>query len=202
MTTFLGPVLVSAALAGDLRRCEQAMARDTIGAWADYAERFPQGRCVELAYRRMEELRLDAKACHTARVDNTLEAWSSYARRYPTGSCGVEAASELLARRQRGEVPSIMANVAPIPPEVRVHASPDHGEPWTAQLGALAGQLSTCELPGNLELVMTVHSTGPGAAEVRGEGGSDDGMCVMAVLRDHPWPRPADDVVLTVTVWP
>jgi len=209
MWALIGLLALPVAHAGDRGRCQQAMTHDTIRAWAAYAERFPQGRCVELAYQRMDELRLDAEACHTARIDNTLEAWADYARRYPTGACGVEAASELLARRHRGGVLQVEAPPVPPPPPrasaddlptVTVRVSPDLGEGWEADLTSLARALSECDLGSDLQIVMKVGPTGPGAATLEGALDNEGGMCALAAFRQHRWPRPSDEALLTATV--
>jgi len=192
------------ALAGDAGRCQQAMAHESLTGWARYLERHPDGSCAELAYRRMSELADDARACRDARIDNTLVAWSAYASRYPTGACGVEAASELLTRRQRGErLPEVVPDdVRHDGAVVQLSVLPDLGEGWHVGLHRLSDALEPCETTKPVQVVLAVTPSGPASAEAAG-GDEEAALCVLRAFREHPWPTPQRDAELSATVaWP
>jgi hypothetical protein len=95
-----------AACATMQSRLEQAKSADTITAYEDFLEEYPEGEGADRARMRLDELR-EERAWKEAEAGNTAAAYEDFRERYPRGRYArdVHARLEIIARTGGGDSP-------------------------------------------------------------------------------------------------
>lgn len=70
--------------------CETAKEANSIREWQNYADRYPNGECINEAHKQLDELN-----CAAAEESQSIKVWKIYLKDFPEGKCEQIAKSEI-----------------------------------------------------------------------------------------------------------